>query len=1198
MVFFLKQLDGPLARWVGYIYCPALKRPFFVNEQRMVKGATQPVLGAVVDFKEGATQEGKEFAAASSVRESVTSYDSAEPLISLDTIASIYRLTPQLIRARIENKFPSLHEEGGEILVSIAQIKALASWSTNSISVKKTEAKPLGPPDDQLRFGQLVRHEFDRGFGFVKEQGKGKAEFFAHVKTLKFEPNLNDWLVFAVGADGRVSWARKPAQALPWLRRSYTTFSVAALDELFQLGEQELAEEVLAFRIERILTAKAEAHVPNGEGLLEKVQRFLPQNLSYAYERLIVDLEGIGKLRLWGRFGNAADAPFFIATLDDAYQRTLNQQAAEMPREEMLGLLDLGRQQANAEAVVQAWWPTHKIEGMAEAERVEACISLFKWLREWYEFLSVCDLTPSGRTSCMERWRVLSNALRAHFALVGGVKLGASIYEANGMLLPVPELVQEKADQLPKSVLLELVRDGGEVGYLALGVALRRLGNVDTEVKYESLREWLNRIKPLQTDNPEWMKSVMVAVDKACSSVYRLNLWNAGFLPDLDWQEITGCLEIESARIVAFDGNNKDILRLAAAHRVINLELLDSTTAYSYVLNFLNQLSGKYPVNIRVVWNPNGWKWQKAPLNQASFAALVKSILDGGDTQLQHYLWRAGAIETPAYGHIYDEINRCADGFDRSSDEAAWIPGHELIKSLNETGRLAFLDWMLNKGHIKQVSGWNDKLLHSWLTNLPDTQEKQETWNRLLTALTTPAMLKLWLADVVEHYDFEAYRLLVFTLPPADQILFLRKTFKLLAAEDLQLTANQLNGIVRYSRSELGGGPALDYSLDLALTVLNLLAKDGALPTEKDIVEVVCRYIREDTTSLTLIGKALFAPCLGRSEVEKKRAPSKDVVKGRIGEIEYPASTDKKTVFVDGVALSVVDNKVELFGDAWPVSWNVKFGYDYSPGDNNIDLKPAAISLCEGRLAYKPDTDSQLPIWWCCNRPCFKPNQDGRATEDWQQFTLVDFINILKLPFDAHAYYSFVGLINRVNRLLTRLQCRCCNHILRPVGQSDFNFYRANRFRCTNRECEIKGIEVYLSHCLNGYCMSVIDSRDSSRCSYRTEGSPDKEGMYVCANCGGCCSKQALVRRKENLEKVYPPEMLTTHAQYHLIAENLAKRLYHWERMRVFCYKCTKPMQQRHQQANYTCSDCKVEYGRDVVHIEVARRKSLTEEDA
>lgn len=1486
VLFFEKQLDGSHGRWIGYIYCPDLDRPFFVNEQRMLKGATRPALGAHVEFKEGITQEGKDFAAATSVRAATANYDDNDPLVTMEVTSAIYRLPPQVILSRLKIQLLLLHERSGKALLTITQIKALASWTAPGVSAKQTRTEAPDPPDNQIKFGQLVKDEFDRGFGFVKEQGKGTPEIFAHIKNLKFEPSINDWLVFAVGSDGRVSWARKPAQVLSWLRKSYTTFSIGALDELFRLGNQELAEEVLDFRIERVLAAKAEVHVSNGAPLLEKVLKLLPNRLPYTYNRLIAALEGVGKLRMWAQFGGVEDASFYASPLNKVYQDTVSQRSAEMPRALMLGLLDIGREQAKASSIIQAWWPTGEIAALTESELVASISLLFKWLREWHSLLSLGNLLPAARENYAAHWRTLTKEARRHFGQIGNANIGAAVYEATGVLLPIPGLVGERLNLLTEDVLLDLIRDGDEAGYMALAEALRRLGNIDTEDKYKKVQKWLAEISLLSTANPDQKREAMASLAKISSPVYLLNLWSTGHLPDLDWEKVVGLLAEDAARSVSLEVTNKADLRLAAAHRLLHLysksaasedaivrfmkalyvrrtdttdtilgrisldvrgsvtnpvakpsqneaanfrqgfdkliqdtvneqpELafamwqagvvsefpasdalarlvtLASTDPWAPLPAWVNQhglhilgklmrlllgvdnaqllglphsmllpwaeelsdLKSKRQANANeslvetlmtdllttkrqdialplLVWNLwnvdssamylNGLNhnelealleapsrqvrsaaatvllgtaskkedqvhidqaclqilarlnlgmlevregaevndeyyqsptlghlycrkgcWYlgdyedllKAPVNHkptrkasslgeldiswdynardkpkrgavkqkfddAQTAELIKFALTIGSNWLRHQLWKANVVENPAYDQIYEEILCVAVGFARTGDESAWEPACQLMQRLSGSQRLDFLDWLLDNEHTDVFTSWDGSLMRCWLENLPETEAKQATWNRLLAAVGTPALLSLWLADIVEHYDFDAYKLLVFTLPPASQILFLRKTFRLLAADKLRLTTSQLNGIVRYSRDELGGGAVLDYSLDLALTVLNSLSSSGALLGEKDVIEIVCRYIKEDSTSLSLIGKALFAPCLGRSEVEKNRAPNKDVVKGRVRGVEYPASTDRKTVFVNEAALNVINNTVELFGESWPVSWIVTPGYDYQPSDNDLNLKPDGIGLCEGRLAYKEDTESQLPFWWCCNRPCFKPNQDGRATTDWQQFTLVDFIHILELPFDADAYYKFVGLINRVNRLLARLHCRCCSHILRPAEQSDFNFYRVNRFKCANQNCEEHEREVYLSHCLNGHCPSVIDSRDSKRCSYRTEGRPDRNGMYICAHCGGCCSKQALLRRKENLEKVYRPEMLASHNQYKLITEGLIFRLYHWERMRIFCHQCTKPMQQKHSQANYVCPDCHVEYRRDVAHIEVARRKNIVEED-
>ena len=571
------------------------------------------------------------------------------------------------------------------------------------------------------------------------------------------------------------------------------------------------------------------------------------------------------------------------------------------------------------------------------------------------------------------------------------------------------------------------------------------------------------------------------------------------------------------------------------------------------------------------------------------FEELLFVYPDASDIWLAGTSWLRGGIQQSSLPLLCEWLA----ALDALEDEQFWKPLHQA----NGDAQAELFRYVL------QIDGnrlllLTQNFLLQWFKHLP-RECRDDMACAIATGLRKEVVLNLWLEGIADYYSFAQFYLLVAALEPPKQFLFLRKTFGLMAEGKISLTVQELENIPRRSIDDDNPtGRQLDYSIDLALLVLLSLSQGGTLPSEGGIIEVVCRYIKEDTKALILVGKELFASCPGRSELEKTRAPDKDIVRARVGGEEFPASTDKKIVFLKDIPMDVVNNAIELFGDLWPVSWIVTPSYTYQPGTNNPKLKPNGIELCEGRLAHKEDDESQLPLWWCCNRPCFKPNQGERAVEDWRRFSLLDFISILGLKYDADSYYVFVGMINRVNRLLARLQCRCCGRILRPVGQSDFNFHRVNRFKCTNRVCEEQEQEVYLSHCLNGHCMTVIDSRDSKRCSYRTEGRPDRQGMYICDYCGGCCSKQSLVRRKENLEKTYRPEMLASHAQYKLITENLANRLYHWERMRIFCYKCTNPMQQRHPQANYTCPDCNVEYRWDMAHIEVARRKNKVEVDA
>lgn len=60
--------------------------------------------------------------------------------------------------------------------------------------------------------------------------------------------------------------------------------------------------------------------------------------------------------------------------------------------------------------------------------------------------------------------------------------------------------------------------------------------------------------------------------------------------------------------------------------------------------------------------------------------------------------------------------------------------------------------------------------------------------------------------------------------------------------------------------------------------------------------------------------------------------------------------------------------------------------------------------------------------------------------------------------------------------------------------------------------------DIYLSHCLNGECEDIIDSRDSVKC--KSHGYDGECGWYICKNCNVCCSSEKLIARKNNLERL------------------------------------------------------------------------------
>lgn len=199
---------------------------------------------------------------------------------------------------------------------------------------------------------------------------------------------------------------------------------------------------------------------------------------------------------------------------------------------------------------------------------------------------------------------------------------------------------------------------------------------------------------------------------------------------------------------------------------------------------------------------------------------------------------------------------------------------------------------------------------------------------------------------------------------------------------------------------------------------------------------------------------------------------------------------------------------------------------------------------CEGRGAYKPGTSVLNDAVWCRNGWCQQPTT--RTELGWEHRTLRGFLDILGIDMsetDAKgtvmklgAYDRLNGALNRFMQVYPHLRCgfvpsslgeekmsACaglnasfasgCGTVMRPHGHSNYSHYRITHFSCAEEGCQHQGREVYLHHCLNGRCDSVIDSRFAAKCP---------NGWYICRSesCGSCCSDKAVTRRRRNLVEV------------------------------------------------------------------------------
>ncbi len=363
-------------------------------------------------------------------------------------------------------------------------------------------------------------------------------------------------------------------------------------------------------------------------------------------------------------------------------------------------------------------------------------------------------------------------------------------------------------------------------------------------------------------------------------------------------------------------------------------------------------------------------------------------------------------------------------------------------------------------------------------------EERSQFVDLLWEKSSEAVQLQLWLHGFSERFDLGVFRLQFLLLSPEEQILFIRRLMKAHEAKKQTVTVETLHSLIRFEHDP-ADDQNIDCSVDIALQAILDLHEGKPLSVDHQIGPVLAKHFDRKAFSKYRI-KDLFDRCEGRGHATAENA-------SREGE-------PKKVAY------------------------------------HRSDKVPAGVIYCEGRKAPEPDRTYGVSFWFCRNTPCFMPCNQGRHSTQWEKYTLRDMLRVLELPFDEDQYQTFLGYINRVNDLLSHLNCRSCGKILTPARQSTFAFYRATRFACTNPTCLDKA-EVYLSHCLHPRCGKVVDSRDSAKCP---------NGWHVCPNCFSCCSTAKLGKRLERLGGTAP--------------ENLRKLVLeaggHLEKGVHFCFKC------------------------------------------
>lgn len=477
--------------------------------------------------------------------------------------------------------------------------------------------------------------------------------------------------------------------------------------------------------------------------------------------------------------------------------------------------------------------------------------------------------------------------------------------------------------------------------------------------------------------------------------------------------------------------------------------------------------------------------------------------------------------------------------------------------------------------------------------------------------------LILWHFKLTDEFDFSLLKRKFIFFEPQDQVYIFKRLFYLKHKGKIDFDLNCLDEILRadldlfITNENFANDFVLDISTHILIECMKSFVEKGDFIFESNLI---LKDLKNNSKRRFKIGK-YFDFCEGRMTPKwnwntkgqislvtefrneqkftyyKVQFPYNEQIVAELKRLPH----NKRKYYADGPHWGVSETcKEELYEIASKHRFFIKMpdGNHYS---NNLHLAefsryikderglelvniPDGISFCEGRKANMDHNLHKKEFWWCKNQECFKNSihshlnrsVEGTDRDEWENYTLYDFLNILNINIDYHNqfdfikdghYSKFLSHINAFNRLLNHLYCDECEHLLYPVNISHFALFGTVRFHCINEDCSKKHEEIYLNKCLYGECQAIIDSRVSKTCDHN---------LYICSNCGTCCSEEFFKRRLKNLQKVggyIHPTLI----------RNVEEKNGHLEKSEYYCYKCTGMMTENDKK-NYSCSSCGTSY--------------------
>lgn len=492
------------------------------------------------------------------------------------------------------------------------------------------------------------------------------------------------------------------------------------------------------------------------------------------------------------------------------------------------------------------------------------------------------------------------------------------------------------------------------------------------------------------------------------------------------------------------------------------------------------------------------------------------------------------------------------------------------------------------------------------------TQELRRWENRFKSQLTTlknstisnlRLSVILWAVHFQTSTSMTTFVDMFAYMPPYIQIRCVKKLFQLIDRGQIKHTAESLYKFISK------GSKQICFPLEIVFSYL-MSREKNPLTTLNDKMMLEMLNKRDDDHSEWVGIKHIMTECCGRWKIEDSDRKYNNYFNGlvennndgrlrmyiprkmideygciqeynnkyfqdirKLIEITYTESDYQVKEETQDVSYFFEKSKeAELFAIA--ISFNLKFNsldndhvFCQTKGEDEI--------LCECRLSNKLDNNYKIAFYWCKNKPCFRPPIRYKLNSEWEYYTILDFMRILKIPTDytnkkgqkiifGH-YIILSAYLNSFTKFYEHLQCRACDKLIKPIDITNFAASAITVFSCTNGYCTEHKKKVYLNHCFNKQkCKSIIDSRDSQKC-------PNEQ--FICTECGACCSTENFRSRMDNLQE-------TGGYISNWLMRFVRNDLGHWEKHEYFCYKCGNKLQDNNENNSNQkkCSQCNIEY--------------------